>query len=133
MPIAMRYGTPGESSVGVSSSGGGVSVDLLWTNSSPTASFAGQTVSLDLSAYDFAMIQFKNNIASSVEDVDFTSLCPKGVLTIAFGTSFSTASSYLYKRSVTVSDTGVVFGTGKQDLSSGAGYAVPQKIFGIKF
>lgn len=31
---------------------GGAKIDLLWTNPSPTTSFAAQTVSLDLSDYD---------------------------------------------------------------------------------
>ena len=41
-----------------------VPMTLLWTNASPTSDFAAQTVQIDLSAYDFVMIEMKSSTTS---------------------------------------------------------------------
>jgi len=42
--------------IGAPLSLGGVSFDLLWTNPSPSSSFAAQTVSVDLSDYSYFIV-----------------------------------------------------------------------------
>lgn len=46
---------------------GGVKIDLLWSNPSPTSAFAGQTIQLDYSDYDLLLVFLVSdpNISSS--------------------------------------------------------------------
>lgn len=46
-----------------------IPMTLLWENASPTSTFAAQTVQIDLSAYDFVMIEMKS---STTSDAYFT-------------------------------------------------------------
>lgn len=133
MAIAMRYGTPGESSGGAGgSSGGGYRRDLLWTNPSPTASFAAQTVSLDLSGYDEVEIVSVRSTTSTIYGCDTIKKQYSPGSVSVLGNAANVQPVY---RSVQVSDTGVTFTTGYLSGNTGnnAVWAVPVAIFGIKF
>ena len=86
---------------------------LLWTNPSPYATFAGQTVGIGaLASYSAVLITFK--IASSgtyfvdaVVPVDSTTHYP------TFVNMVSSGACSAVRRAVTASGTGVVFGTGQ--------------------
>lgn len=103
--------------------------DLLWTNTSPTSSFAAQTVPIDLSDY------------SSIEIVWRWSTSDAGVFKQEFDKN---TSSMIYAianrrtyRECTISDTGVQFTTGyygdyNASTTTSAYYAIPVKIYGIK-
>ena len=52
MAIAMQYGDSG-----VNTQRTGMTIKLLWTNSDPSADFAAQTISLDLSNYNAVLVQ----------------------------------------------------------------------------
>ena len=61
MSVSMRYGSGGN----VGGRGGSSSLlTLLWDNPSPENSFAAQTISIDLSAYDWFAVRAKFSIAT---------------------------------------------------------------------
>lgn len=97
--------------------------DVLWENEAPTEGFPGQTLLLDLSAYKRFDIVFNSAVASNIAghdtiflahalEKDMTWSCVPG----------NTA------RSITISDTGIVFG----DAGNASAY-VPIKIVGYKY
>lgn len=105
--------------------------DLLWENPNPTASFSAQTISLDLSTYDFVMV------SGAVPDYNgqcFYSFCEIGKVTALFAMTNSR-----HVRTMTVTGTGVNFGQGSkagspsQDVSVNNATMIPQKIWGIRF
>lgn len=109
---------------------GGVKMDLLWTNPSPTSSFASQTVSIDLSNYAGVLIVCKQH--KSVESYfNFLSLI------VAESIRFLCGSGKLAFRNATVSSAGVVFTDGSYVNTYGTDavnndYVIPYQIYGIK-
>lgn len=108
-------------------SGGGAKADLLWTNPSPNANFATQTISVDLSSYDAVIILVKRNATTNANDfvIDndrVAAYVPKG--TTGYNVSIMANSNY---RRVDVSSSGVTF-----TVVSGANYAIPLMIYGVK-
>lgn len=110
--------------------------ELLWSNPNPTASFAPQTVDLDLSGYDEVEIKFNYSNASNI------AASGKGKLNeIIRGCSINgTNTSGLYISGVfrdgTVTNNGITFTTGSFPRSGGFStsndYMIPIKIYGIK-
>ena len=104
---------------------------LLWTNPSPTASFAAQTVSLDLSQYRFVLIFFQNQAGSNPINLDSTIGMVGQHLMLAQG------ALYIRTRTCNITATGIVFEGGVYYSSYGAakyddGMNIPQYIYGIK-
>lgn len=102
---------------------------LLWTNASPTSSFAAQTVSLDLSGYDAVLIIYKMDTATGTY---YSHTCPKGLTMNLVG-----FYNYRGRRGATMLDTGVTFGDGSGASTTGSmetnnGMCIPYQIFGIK-
>lgn len=104
---------------------------LLWTNASPTSSFAAQTVSLDLSGYDVIAVVFtgengngRRMLFSLIDGNEYAS----NFVTIASGTV------YTKQRLYSPSSTGIQFGGNYQNGSSGTNDTqnVPTAIYGIK-
>lgn len=107
--------------------GGGAKADLLWTNPSPNANFNTQTVSVDLTSYDAVIILVKRNNTTNANDFvidnDRAALyVPKG--TTGYRISITSNTNYRY---VNVSSSGVTF-----TVVSGATYAIPLMIYGVK-
>lgn len=106
-------------------------VGPLWTNPNPTASFAAQTVALDLSGYDGVIVQTKR---SDGDNHRLHHIVFKGYLThltMPLGNPFI--------RDCTMTDTGVTFGNGFYFTSfAGSGTAtanttsIPTAIWGFK-
>ena len=93
----------------VTVSAGGFSIDELWTNSSPTSSFAAQTIPLDLTGYSAIIIEcaLTTNAAQPVT-------CPIFPLDITRnGRICCYNNSFLY-RDITITGSGVTFTSGKQ-------------------
>lgn len=109
---------------------GRMGMELLWTNPSPTSSFASQTVSVDLSDYAGVLIVCKQH--KSVESYfNFLSL------TVAESIRFLCGSGKLSFRNATVSSAGVVFTDGSYVNTYGTDavnndYVIPYKIYGIR-
>ena len=110
---------------------GGMKMDLLWANPSPTSVFAAQTVALDLSDYDFFVVSaFRTNDYATTPT--FSGIIPKGVLAVIYGSEAGQAN--IYSRKITFSDSGVEFSTGYATGSTANSTAdcIPDKIYGIK-
>ena len=110
---------------------GGMKMDLLWTNPSPTSSFSGQTVSIDLSEYDFVYITgLQLNTNSVGYDSDLTRVGDKGIL-------WSFVSGYTSHRMYSVGTSGIAFENGSRQTAIGTnadnnGHCIPTNIYGIK-
>lgn len=106
----------------------GATFDLLWTNSDPTANFAAQTVSLDLSAYDAVLIIYLANLNRNAQ---YSRICLKnGYSNVLLGVI--SASSDIRTRTANVTDSGVDFGAGYTGTSSANSSNIPYLIYGIK-
>lgn len=137
MPIAMRYGSNNNPSQGATyingggGGGGGVSISLLWTNSDPTATFAAQTVTVDLSGYTAVLIKTLNDRTSNTPQYH-SELVFVGDSSVCYSSNANT-TAYQYKRQADVTTSGVTFGGGFRNTSAGSGYAIPQNIYGVTF
>lgn len=115
---------------------------LLWTNPSPTANFAPQTIALDLSGYDDIEV-----VANPFADLQYqySVICPVGaggnleyqILNTATATNASTFINGV-SRTFRVSTSGITFDNGQMTYNGGAytnwqGRAIPYKIYGIKY
>ena len=147
-------GYMGLSSVTVGAGGGGGGgIDLLWTNASPRVAFGAQTVSIDLTNYDAVIIESMPSTPMDYLFPDnrdpatgypynhylfqrvFMNKDESGELllgsTIRY-TDASTTTGTVAHRTVSISDSGVVFGGGYLNSSAYNGAAVPVKIYGVK-
>lgn len=159
--IRMKSGTSGtmkpsqmpSAIAAIPSSGGNMNTVLLWTNSSPSSTFAAQTVSVNLSNYDAIIIESKASSAKSNTFPSFrtpTSGYPYNQVyqnrifvnknesgDILFGSdirypsSTGSPASSVTHRSVTISDSGVTFGNGYADGTWTDYAAIPLKIYGV--
>ena len=106
---------------------------LLWTNPSPTATFAGQDVALNLSEYDAVDVECMH---WSNDDTRATTRTEKGeVGTISIT---SNANGHIAVRDWRVYNDRVYFGTGKDVFGTSItnpskSACVPTRIYGIKY
>lgn len=124
--IKMRYGSQ------LGGPPAGIKVDLLWTNPSPSASFAAQTVPIsDLSVYDFVVVMATTG-TTDVNAESFFAQVDDGVSYNIFLRNYNTSTQYNYLRRFTVDSSGVTFAGGLRDTTANDNYAIPRKIFGIR-
>lgn len=108
---------------------------LLWTNASPTSNFPIQTVSLDLSEYDFVCVPFFSDTGNSR---GATMIFPKNGVPQRVGIPGRNQNRLNFlRRDITVSATGLYFDAGMADYSTQDGVTsdtimIPDKIYGIK-
>ena len=109
-----------------------IPMTLLWTNASPTSSFANQTITIDLSDYDAVLV--KSKIVTDINGV-FSQLFFKssGYSYLFF------VYTHIFYRFLEISDSGIVFGHcnylsnyGASGFSVGDNYAIPLQIYGVK-
>ena len=105
--------------------------DLLWSNSSPTSSFASQNIAVDLSGYDFVTVVSRESTSSAAE----TSATIRNVLGVT-GRIFMMANSRQF-RAFEISSTGVTFNVGRSgaigaNASEDNSAAIPLYIYGVK-
>ena len=111
--------------------GGGGGWTSLWTNSSPSASFAAQTIPLDLSGYSVIAIACKQQDSTAI-DMAIPCLGFVGnTLQCCIPNIGST--QYFYKRTATIASTGVTFSTGYRNTNgtTGTNYCIPVAIYGV--
>ena len=106
----------------------GLSMTLLWENASPNSAFAGQTINLDLSGYDHALIEFcLNPIAWQIKTSAWYRVdAGESIVSVADG------NPYTYLRGVTVNTNNVTFGTGRLGNTENNNNLVPLRIYGLK-
>lgn len=111
---------------------------LLWTNSSPTSTFAAQTISLSLSSYIGVGILFRSEDTDQHLREYYYEVRDKNRDNAASYSSPSKTDGNInsYDRTVSMSNTTVVFGNGTISYNSGNVYnnkiLIPYKIYGIK-
>lgn len=103
--------------------------DLLWTNASPTSSFAAQTISLDLSPYTFVSVYADHDNTANGRYMGFCRVGDTGKL-------FSVVNGRSV-RDYVVSATGIQFKVGQRaNYNAAIGTdntaAIPVRIYGIK-
>jgi hypothetical protein len=116
-------------------SGGGMSYDLLWTNSNPSSKFDAQTVSIDLSAYSKVVVEYQmSNMYSDIGSQHQKEIFDIGENRTVYGAfKFDGNWGYSTRRSISVTTNGVIFGQGYWNGSGDAGRQnVPLYIYGIK-
>ena len=101
---------------------------LLWTNSSPTSTFAAQTISLDLTNYDAILVKCR---ATTSAGQYFSQFCFKGETVNASVSSKSYSGTNVYSRGVQCTNSGVTFTNGYSGSTSGTGNAIPVQIYGL--
>jgi len=101
---------------------------LLYTNASPGSAFAAQTLALDLSAYDSALVEYYVNVST-------LGYLPS--IRVAIGRenlmAMTIADGSRYTRNVSVNAAGLTFGDAYlngQSVSNASN--VPLRIFGVK-
>ena len=109
---------------------------ILWTNNSPTSSFASQNITLDSSDYDMYEVIYKpyNNQSIALN----TGKIPKGMgTTLLFNAGNSTNGPYVYRRDITYTDaTTLAAGTATEAYAStnaaNNNMCIPQYVIGYK-
>lgn len=122
-------------------------IKKLWTNASPTSNFAAQTISLDLSDYDFVKIEYLMATDGKTDGVYnynyvYACECPVGKTCILDfvgsqygGTSYTPTSN---ARRAKVIETGIQFGTaiqkamGSTTATTNSNTIIPFAIYGVK-
>lgn len=109
-------------------------MDLLWTNSSPSADFAPQTISLDLSEYKMVFIEYSSQIVAGLF-VYSSDLYQKDGVTKQNGRGWHVN----VMRTITVAESGIAFGEGyyfktynSYNGTTANSLLVPLKIYGIR-
>ena len=105
---------------------------LLWTNPRPTATFAGQTVSVNLSGYAFVVVAYGT---SNAADARLTHLIhEKGRTSLCISLL---QNKIVYRAQNGVSDSGITFGAGTSvssywSAATNNDVMIPVKIYGLK-
>lgn len=112
-------------------------IDLLWTNSSPSAKFGAQTVSLNLDGYDAVLVICLADISYSTTETSPAQIFFVGTKGEMF-MSTAKSTTLIARRNVDVKPTGVTFSNGRwwaidTSLTNSENAAVPYKIFGLSF
>lgn len=109
-------------------SSSGFTVDLLWSNASPTSSFSSQTVSIDLSSYKMVYVVFR--FASAAFHIPaLTAIDDLTYRITSIGTAATYSGSY---RTMTPTITGISFGAGTTNGSTSNDHMIPEFIYGLK-
>ena len=119
-----------------------VKIDKLWTNPSPDATFAAQTVNLDLNKYDKVEVVYRGHGWDGTAEItaNMHTVISVGGVGILNNSGMSTSNSYYTyakTRKATVDVSGVAFSTGYVSRITGEpsqdnNACIPQEIYGIK-
>lgn len=101
---------------------------LVWENANPSATFAAQTISLDLSHFDWVLIEARHFEEGNTTGYS-TMLCRKGQTTSLLVISHTNNRDGL--RPALVTDTGVQFSVCTYNNGTNNNYGVPLRIYAI--
>ena len=111
-----------------------LTIDTLWTNANPSVSFASQTVTVDLTGYVMACIEFYTD---TTDNVGIYAFFPMDNIEMVAGNNLNSAK-YVYRRAG-ASTSGIVFENGVSIAypsmtpnTSDNTVMIPYKIYGIK-
>lgn len=113
---------------------------LLWTNASPSTTFAAQTISLDLSDYEEVEVEYvDHNVHISTMSQIRVKIGQSGSMNIMIGnSSYSSGVPFVANRRFSVTQTGITFGDGagtpvSSSLATRNDSCIPYRIYGIKY
>ena len=108
--------------------GGFVQQKLLWENDSPSSSFDGQTVSVDLSSYDMYEIIYGPNTSYYTREMSMKARVGKGMVLIGLWAD----TDRIFHRGVTAASGGLTFGNAWENKANNNAYCIPIAIYGIR-
>lgn len=120
---------------------GAVSVELVWSNASPSSAFAAQTIELDLSKYNFVVVGYRLSTGGSSYLYEWMRVRANNVThpVYCFVNFASETAIVTYTRSAAPFSTGVKFSdvSGKSPSQTTVGAAdnsrlIPYEIYGVK-
>lgn len=106
---------------------GAYSMDLLWKNASPTSSFSGQTITVDLSGYDFYLVTAMASTSSQYIVSNMGPVDNGGLLSFSWGDNAAPVH-----RSYVRTSSGIQFYGAYYNKAGNQSYLLPYKIYGIK-
>lgn len=115
---------------------GGMVSDLLWTNASPTSTFAAQTISKDLSGYNRILVFFYREDGVTRHITADVRIGKSSIANLV--ATINSAYPMAYNRVVAASTTGITFEdalgqrTNSNSRSTDNTYLIPTHIYGIK-
>lgn len=109
----------------------GVEMKLLWENPKTKATFAAQTLSLDLTEYDFIGVEVLSAYNSDAQFHSTLQWVPKDGVA-HYAVILHATGNYNFMRAFTMSDDGIAITEGYRNGSHGTGYCIPARIYGIK-
>ena len=116
----------------ISAQAGSMTSELLWTNASPTSTFARQTITLDTSDYSEFIVDYKSYAGSDAEASIRRSIT---ILEkdVDYAVSMSPSSTTrIYRRLASVGTSGVTFSDVTSNNSTDNNYLIPYSIYGIR-
>lgn len=125
--IAVQFGSGNASGKAV-----GLRMDLLWENDDLSASFAAQTVQVDLSAYTHYVIVPIFSTSNQNASPAVLNVAKDGIvagLVVGSGTNNNVGSRTCYYDS---SVPGIVFAGGRYGGANNNGYCIPKAVYGVK-
>lgn len=110
-----------------------VSMDLLWTNASPSSSFESQTISVNYSAYKLIMIVFWRDIVSNNLCYVLSPATPQNPTATMYAWNIST----ILFRGIILGDNSIKFNSGVRMTTVGSDVTdndkmIPYKIYGVR-
>lgn len=109
-------------------SSGTKSMDLLWVNSSPSAAFAVQTITLNLSSYNGVIITHKNSYSDA--SVGYRTYVPIGEA-CRLDSGWTSSSRQTANRLCSVYSDRIEFQTGRTNTTNNNSYLIPIEIYGV--
>lgn len=106
--------------------------ELLWTNPAPNSDFSAQKINIDLTEYEWVLIQYKDWNGATVL---LGTVLNKGTTGyVLFNNELSNITSNLlrYREITEISNSGIAFNSGKQNSGTFDSIILPQKIYGLK-
>lgn len=103
------------------------STTLLWKNASPTSSFSGQTITVDLSVYDFYLVTAMASTSSQYVVSNMSPVDNGGLLSFSWGDNAAPVH-----RSYVRTSGGIQFYGAYYNKAGNQSYLLPYKIYGIK-
>ncbi len=132
----LAFGTEADAAVALANLGG-VSMKSLWTNASPTSNFAAQTISLNLSDYECALVRYL--YSTDYQSQDQIAIVKVGRDAYLTFTGVASTNIYLSQRTISVGSDSVAFGApvyktyaSTSNPTANNKYCIPVEIIGIK-
>ena len=106
-----------------------IKIDFLWENSSTSTAFTSQTINLDLSKYNFVIIESFRY--PKITNYRIITIVAKYTASQIVYSDYEINQARAWNRDVTVSPSGISFGNATINGATDNNALVPARIFGI--